>query len=432
MMQSETPPPDQVDHVPPGSRTTPWDLTGPAPLWKPRHPSASMREMASLPILFWLVAELRPALTVQIGLGHGTSFLGLCQATEKAETGGTLLAQPLGKEALTLDQAEQHGALYSQIAQIGVPDNLPEDLADRPLQLLVLHRPLDDNLRDIWLPRLAENAVILTHFSTSLPGEAQMAALLEALPQPIHRVGLRCEGESIDMLLIGESLPERVLHLAGNSQEAKAARALFQRLADGMRQQALARKRLDALSTTTASLKEAEARLEDLQKEAEAAQQAEAREVAKAAALQAQIFDLTQRVTAAESVMAELEELRKAMCQVETALRARDDQVSARETALARMAEDLETTRMAHAEAEALAIMRQSELHVLTKEVQKLEAAKQAENAATRNAESRIKEAQKLVASKQAENDALRASTSWRITAPIRKVKDGWLRLRRS
>lgn len=383
--------------------------------------------MAILPVLFWLVAELRPALVVQLGLGQGTSFLGLCQAIEMAETGGALLALPTYNETLAPDQVEQHVALYSHIAQIKGTGDYPEDLNDRPLQLLVLHHLTDKAEHAMWLPRLAENAVILTHFPATPAGEAQTIALLEALPKPTCRISLHREDKSINILLIGGALPERIVRLSENSLEAKATQALLQRLADGMQQQALARQRLAELGAATTSLKEAEAQvaalhnqLNDLQQEIDAAQQAEESEVAKAAILQAQLFDLTQNnkylmqektVMAAalkEATQRALEAESKAQKFTEE-VKFINDHLFQREDVLAELAtrcENLVRNRVALDESLA---KKQAEILYLTKEAERLH---------------------DLAETKQSHIDALYLSTSWKITAPIRKVKNGLRRLK--
>lgn len=380
-------------------------LTGLAPLWKPRHPSTSMREMASLPMLFWLIAQLRPALTVQIGLGQGASFLGLCQAIEQAQTGGLLLSLFLEKEALFPDQVEQHDGHYSQIACFGAAAEVPDELQDHPIQLLVLQQKFDDSLRDMWLPKLAENAVIFAQFSATPSGEAQRTLLLESFSPSTRRISFPRDGENIDLLLIGAALPKTILHLAGGSREADVAQLLLQRLADGMQQQALARNRMTKLNAATTSLEETKAqmaalskRLEDLQKEADAAHQAEAAEVKKAAVLQAQVFDLQQ----------DCDQLKQ--------------RIVLREDALAQQAANLEQLARHNTTLEGAVARKQSEIHYLTNEVDQsrrtIEATKEDRDKLRRKNERLQKEIK-----------ALRASTSWRITWPIRTVKDKLRRL---
>lgn len=394
---------------PPQEHSSPEDsaltLTGLAPLWKPRHLSTSMREMASLPILFWLIAQLRPALTVQIGLGQGTSFLGLCQAIEQVQTGGLLLSLFLEKEALFPDQVEQHDSYYSQIACFGAAAEVPDKFEDLPIQLLVLQQKFDDSVRDMWLPRLAENAVIFAQFSATPLGEAQRTLLMESLSPSTRRISFPRDGENIDLLLIGAALPKTILYLAGSSKEADVARLLLQRLADGMQQQALARKRMTKLNAATTSLVETKAqmaalskRLEGLQKEADAAHQAEAAEVKKAAVLQAQVFDLQQ----------DCDQLKQ--------------RIVLREDALAQQATNLEQLARHNTALEGAVARKQSEVHYLTNEVDQSRRAIDA----TRDEQDKLRKKNERL---QKEIKALRASTSWRITWPIRTVKDKLRRL---
>lgn len=196
----------------------------------------------------------------------------------------------------------------------------------------------------------------------------------------------------------------------------------------------------------TAAPEAAGKRLDDLEREVAAARQAEAFEVAKAALLQARIFDLTQdneqaalerarladaleqhcsSIEATRAQVSALQEANGTLAARAAALEAERSDLRARATeqlarhaaALARMAEDLEAARTARSEAQALAARRQSELHFLTSTAEALQ--------------SQVRKAHKRAARKQAEIDALHLSTSWRITTPLRKAKDGLRRLTR-
>lgn len=490
MMQNNKPRQGKADHIPAAHLQASFsELAGSAALWEPHHPTASIPEMASLPLLFWLVAELRPALTVQIGLGNGTGFLGLCQAIERVGAGGRLLALPIDNETLGAEAAEQHALRYSKIVHLGGSDdethNIGVEPDPQPVQLLILRPDVNEQMRAEWLARLAPDAVILLRSSGAMQDEAQMDRLKQALPQPFSHVYLGLGGSGFEMFLIGPSLPERVRHLAEDKPFAETMQILFQRLAEGLQHQALARKRLSALQKAEKRLAAFEAQVEGLSTEADAALRAEASEVAKASVLQARIFDLTQdnqklmqerddlaglearlqeandgkvkreqvlaeqalkleereaelaearklaarqtddirRLTElAEKHRAAIEKSKSLAAQVASLENEKDElqsrssrQLTAREVALARLAEDLENARTAHAAASDLAALRQSELRNLT--------------ASIREAEEQIQQVHGLVAQKQAEIDALRASTSWRITRPIRKVKDGMRQL---
>ncbi|MDN5568168.1 MAG: hypothetical protein L0G27_05385 [Paracoccus sp. (in: a-proteobacteria)] len=414
-------------------------LAGFAPLWKPRHFSEHTHEMVALPLLFWLVDELKPELTVQIGLGHGTCFMGLCQAIDKIGTGGRILGHPLGKEQLSTDQSWQCTSLYDRIAWVCKPDDQPENLTKVAPQLLVLSDPIDEALLSSWLGRLAENAVILLRRSAKSESDAQITALCTRLDRSVRRITFPREMQEIVILLVGDALPCRILQLAGDSPDARSTRALFQRLADGLQQEVLAQKQLAALEVANASLNHARTEVENLRQEANAAGRSEAAELSKVATLQDTAFDV-------EQDDGRLQEARKALQLTEARLVDREQSLTRHENALADFAIQLDELTNERADREAALGQYQSEVLVLTRqaefsyhtaeqattELEKArEALRQAEVELIKSGQS--SESLKILLSEsRAENNALRASTSWKITAPVRKLKNGLKRLQLS
>lgn len=135
-----------------------------------------------------------------------------------------------------------------------------------------------------------------------------------------------------------------------------------------------------------------------LQQELEAALKSEAAEIAAAGELKARIFDMGQQQ------QRQLE------------------QIAAREDALALAAarEDNLEKRLAWAEGEVIA--KQGEIRVLTAAAMELH----------RKTAERIPELTEKLRMLEGQVAELKASTSWRITRPLRKVKDGLKLLRRS
>ena len=432
-------------------------LAGFAPLWKPRYFSNNSNEMVVLPLLFWLIAELKPKHTVQIGLDHGTVFMGLCQAIEKANAGGKLLVYLRDNEVLSLDQAQQCNALYGHIDWLFSKADHPEKPTDHPPQLLILSDPIDERILAGWLPLLAPNAVILLRLPATPEGETQVATLSKCLEQPVQRITFSRKLQNIDILLVGNALPDRIMQLAGNSSEGRVTRALFQRLADSLQQQVLANKQRAALEATNATLNNLKVELKNLRKETDAALQSEAAEVSKAAHLQTRVFDLEQinrqLVEKQAEVVAELEQTREVLRQTKANLADRDECITRHENALANFAMQLEKLTHDEAARETALAQRQSEIFILTDQAEsayreKEHTARELEQTheALRKAEAELSSLtaqlnklhqngetlEEMLAQQKAENDALRSSTSWQITAPIRKVKDGLRRLRLS
>lgn len=155
------------------------------------------------------------------------------------------------------------------------------------------------------------------------------------------------------------------------------------------------------------ALKEAERLMAEntrLQQELEAALRSKAAEIAAAGEFKAQIFDLSQQ---------KLHQL---------------EQIADREDALALAAareDDLEKRLM---RAERKVISKQDEIRVLTSAV--LELRRDVELAS--KTAGRVLDLTKKLRLLEGQIAEFKASTSWRITSPLRKVKDGLKFLRRS
>ncbi|MFN4128394.1 MAG: hypothetical protein ACK4GC_01035 [Paracoccaceae bacterium] len=128
-------------------------------------------------------------------------------------------------------------------------------------------------------------------------------------------------------------------------------------------------------------------------------------------------------LTAADQNRAELKALTAGRDDLLARIAVLEQRLDARETALARMADNLQATGRARDEAKVLADQSRSEVQTLTalleRRLSELETAR-----------SNTAKARELADARQGEIDALLASTSWRITRPMRAFKSGLRSLR--
>lgn len=415
-MQDDTPPAANAT-----AQTARWpgdaDLTlaepaGPAFLWTPRHVSEHGSEMTSLPLLFWLVAELRPALTVQVGLGNGTCFLGLCQALDTIKN-GKLFAFPIGSERLSAGKARLHADLYDDIAQIAGLDEKPSEVAP---QLLILSDKVDMAMLEEWLPKLEGNLVIVVRRSPAPEGDALRDTICKLLDRPVRQIALPRKSQVFDLLLLGDALPDRITQMTEDTAAAATTLTLLQRLADGLQQQAMAQKRLMELRNVNGQLETCRAELEDLRRGSSGGPGVIGDDTATTSgALQlaeARLADRERAITRHEQALADfagrLDEMTREKAEREAAL----DQCRQEILVLTHLAET------AHRTAEEA--------------TRELDQAREALSLARDDTGTPAQSLRALLSESQAEIAALRSSTSWRITAPLRSVKSVLNRLRSS
>lgn len=359
--------------------------------WQPRFVLGS-DAVHSLPYLFWLVETLRPARMVQIGIGDGVSYLGLCQAVDKLglDTMCLGLDWPMRDKPVAGGFAEHHASHYSDVSRVLSEDPATafRHLRSGGIDLLVVQAPLDaglaETLRAHWHPLLSEQAVLVFLGADLNSPDPQVREFLAAFLTRCPVVELEIEAGTTLTVLLGADQPERLSRLAalemGRPGYAEA-RQVFARLGTGLRQEQLAKFRTLELKKIKATLSETEARIAERDQavssataEAKAALEAEAETAALMASLQARIFDLettlqdqaaahalsleTARAEAAAALQ-ESEEKRKAHWRNLTAQAEARSKAEARITELTQKAAqlaqalDAETTRAKAADARA-------------------------------------------------------------------------------
>ncbi|MCA0858895.1 coiled-coil domain-containing protein [Phaeobacter italicus] len=139
--------------------------------WRARYLEASPA-LCHIPLLFWLVETARPRIAVTLGVADAVPHFALCQAVDKlgldslcmgvehayddGETQGDLTKQ--------LDFNEENFAEFSQIVQDD-PDKARFLPPESKIDLLLINRPvtqeLVESLEADWLPHLSERSIIV-------------------------------------------------------------------------------------------------------------------------------------------------------------------------------------------------------------------------------------------------------------------------------
>lgn len=393
-------------------------LSSPAVFWRPRHLAPSPM-LGQVPYLFWLMDILRPRSITQIGLGDGVVYMALCQAAERLG-GQTLLTGLAGPEddthALLPDPfLERHAVDYADVSTLAT---LPLDQAARchgaGLDLLVLNAPLEaadaEVLSQHWLPGLSDRAAILICQPDRVLTDGGLGHDSLRLAGPMVLTGPNAPGRGhLDVILHGERQPERLLALtdgAGDIALRTVARQVFGRLGQGLQ---------DALEVETLqsqhrheSRAHAEAR-HQLQALRAALQGTEAR-LARVEANCAALSD--QRAAAVEAHSADIARLcalRDEIAELKASLQGHDRQLDDLRQLKHRYATRLDDIAALTQDAER---QREGDLAEIAELQQKLVARErtlQAEKEEVTRLARRVR--------------MLESSTSWRVTQPLRAIK---------
>lgn len=296
-------------------------LSSQAVFWRPRL-QASSPMLGQIPFLFWLAESARPNTILQIGLGDGIVYLGLCQASERIGSGTFCLGLASEDPALPPQAFVQHGDQYADFSRL-ISGSLQRtrDAFEGELDFLVLNRKLDaddlEELRNHWLPRLSERAVVLIcDPDTVFPEKSARDEMFSAGVRQIHMAAVSPGGHAVDLLLVGRNPSDRLLKLAAQRPGKPAylaSRQVFNRLGQGLEagQQALSAGKREKsgqaeLQAAKASLKAQTDQIGDLRREIEAARTAEKLEIARQAEVSSRLSDLETEIAKNEGVISDL------------------------------------------------------------------------------------------------------------------------------
>jgi hypothetical protein len=329
-----------------------------------------------VPFAFWLTATHRPATFVELGTHYGVSYFAFCQAVDTAGLAtrcyaidawkGDKHAGEYGPEVFSAVR-DHNERLYSRFSTL-MPmrfDDGTEYFADGEIDLLHIdgYHTYEAAKHDFdtWLPKLSPRAIVVLHDTNERKGDFGVFRFADEL-RAQYPVVQFSHGHGLTIVAVGaEQRPEMVEFFRSDSDDA--ALDALQRVFSRLG-------RACAAEWTTRALK---VELQELGRER------------------------SRLSTAVDEVRGQLSELEGAKASVEEALERRDGELT---TVRANLAVAADTARR-----------RTTELRVARRALAEKSTA--------------LAAAAKLAAQRKRELGKLRASTSWRVTAPLRRVSRG-------
>ena len=384
------------DATPPRSSDIVAPLSSRTLFWRARYLRES-RFLTHVPFLFWLIETCRPGFVVKLGLGDGVSYFAACQALDKLETQADCVAIDTGEG---VSEAERDGIRqynednYSEFSQILRTDlrRAVNRFPDGSVDLLMVDVDIDeamiDRLTHDWPRKLSERAVVLFHGTGTRFADGAAAGFLDRIAATFPHVSFEA-GDGLMLVLYGAQRQDRLRRLTDLQPGVRGyseIRHVFRRLGATHEYEWQSRGR--------------EAREAELQERLVAAEEELARLTEENARLKSgagsESVDRTDEapaeVAAPEGAApAEIEELTAALAELRREAAARSSELS-RLTGLLEQAEGQrieETTELA---------------------------------ARARNAEERAVLAETSLREVTEHRNALLASTSWKVTAPMRRI----------
>lgn len=424
--------------------------------WRPRF-STDTPLLVHTPFLFWLAGVARPHRVAILGAGDGYAHFLFCQAIDKlnlrarcdgfgfwqdGETGATLCDSP---PALT-DHADQ---LYNDISRLTACADTGAATAmvkDHSLDLMLVDldelgddaQPRFDDLRAL----LSDTGILVIHDTRNLRKQASNGMSLHKQLMQLDHIEFE-DGHGLGVFAIGEDQPPRLRNLMATCTQGALpveTETVFRRLGTSIAAIEKARFAQKAAAETKKALTKAQT-----------AQQKDAEELSelrtsvdlkgrKLADVQSALFDIrtqlqeqTARAETARAALAEAQSERDTASRIrfeETASLTKVSETLRNELEAVRDAQDKQNTD--HVKKLAQRDARIAELAAQLEEAQKDRPKAQAEvNRQTKELvqlTKRLEKSEKETRRWKREVDKLRASTSWRVTAPLRTVKNSVLR----
>lgn len=366
--------------------------------WRPRF-LADEPALDHLPLLFWLTEAVAPACIVDLGCRQGTAHLAFCQAVDKLGLEARCLALGAWPQGLPEMLRRQSAEFYEDIshllrgpasAALSLAGGVQVDILHADLEALAEDQAADpEALVAAWAPRMTDRGVIVLQGTASL-GTAGLDALRRLAGR--HASASFDHGRGLMLLLVGTAPADRVARLAAlqtGMPGHSTVQQIFRRLGRALRLEC-------AVGGSAAA-------------------ETVAVHAPVQAAMQAAVWASP---SAAAADPAELEALRQALEAERAATRSlREDQARA-----------LSGLTMAQAQAQDEIARLQAEAADLRRAAQSAsEASNPSEEADRLRAE--IARLQAEVDQQRARADAfeqhshaLQASTSWKVTAPMRRL----------
>lgn len=366
--------------------------------WRARYLRDS-RFLVHVPFLFWLIETSRPGFVVKLGLGDGVGYFAACQALDKLETQTDCVAIDTGEadvDATECDGMRQYNEdNYAEFSQILRADlrRAVNRFPDGSIDLLVVDVDVDDALIDRlthdWPRKLSERAVVLFHGTRTRFADGAAAGFLDRIMATFPTVSFE-GGDGLMLVLYGPHRQDRLQRLTQLQPGVRGYSEIhhvFRRLGATHEHEWQSRSRAEREAALQAQLEAADAELDRLTEEK--------------ARLDRQIEDLMAAPTVGGEAIGEVEEDQETpgeVTELKAALSELRREATERSTELARL-----TAMLEQAESERIEAV--GDLSARAKE-----------------AEERAAIAESDLKAVRAERDAVFESTSWKLTAPLRKI----------
>ena len=428
------------------------------------------------PFAFWLMDVLHPQTFVELGTHSGFSYFAFCQAVQHLQLKTCCYAVDTWKgdehagfydENVFREVRNQNDRRYSAFSSLirSSFDNASRHFADGSIDLLHIDgRHFFDDVKhdfETWRAKLSNRAVVLFHDTNVRERDFGVFRVWNELSRA-HPHFEFSHGHGLGVLGIGKELPEQILALFA-AQASEEASTYIQRAYSRLGSAITFQFRAEHLQLTTerqiaglnTALSERDAKvaalnemLSERNSQLSAAQQALTEQDAQIAGLNQAIAERDARIISVDRVLSErnsqlsaaqqalteqdaqIASLNQAIAErdariisVDRVLSERNSQLSAAQQALTEQDAQIASLNQAIAERDARII---SVDRVLSERNSQLSAAQQAlteQDAQIASLNQAIAERDANIAGLQSMISALRASTSWRISPPLRFVK---------
>uniref|UniRef100_UPI003B529CD5 class I SAM-dependent methyltransferase n=1 Tax=Roseovarius indicus TaxID=540747 RepID=UPI003B529CD5 len=374
--------------------------------WRARYLRES-RFLTHVPFLFWLIETCRPGFVVKLGLGDGVSYFAACQALDKLETQADCVAIDTGEDEEDADREgirQYNEDTYSEFSQILRTDlrravnRFPDGSIDMLLVDVDADEALIDRLTHDWPRKLSERAVVLFHGTRTRFSEGAAAGFLDRLVATYPTISLE-GGDGLLLVLYGPRRHEKLQRLTNLQPGVRGYSEVHHVF-----------RRLGATHEYEWQSRNREERERDLQERLETAEADLARLSEEKAKLDRRIEALIDGSEAGD----------------DRSDRAPALEGSAAEAGAGPVSGEADELKAALSELRREAADRTTELARLTAMLEQAEAERIDEVAdlagRAKDAEERAAIAERDLKAAQEERDAVLASTSWKLTGPLRSA----------
>ena len=383
--------------------------------------------LAHLPLLFWLVCDLRPDTAVTLGMQTGVMHFGICQALDKSGQDGMCYGFGAWAGAVPEDLAGYNAREYEEISRLAVAEAqaAADGFGAGSVDLLVFEERMSaaqlDLVFGVWLPKMSSRGVVVLSGGTAEPG--LLRRVLEERKSALPHVGFDFGG-GIDILLVGTEWPERLGNLVDLVPDVPVMRSMTRvlarigalhvnewRVTQQTRRADILSAELDSVSsgggTVRRDMDQLPGRAADIgaDRAALAAEKA-ALEEARAALIAAQKQSFADEIPAPSAASVDLDGL----AVLTQKLEATQDELLELRKAQKQMEKAQEQTEREH------------QAHEAYRDKLRREAREQAQQIKTlKKINADLLEDRQLI---QQSLDHLRASSSWRLTKPLRQIRE--------